>query len=146
MTEETKPDLTNPDLYHHWATDVLRYCDTDQQGHINNVAFTVFCETGRVKFLLDPKDKLNPPGTFFVIARMVLNFLREIMWPGEVRIGTATLTIGRSSFTLVHGLFVDGTCVGTSESVIVLADETTRKSTPLTEAIRQRLTEAMLRP
>ncbi len=33
------------------ACDTIRYCDTDRQGHVNNSAFAMFCETGRVNFL-----------------------------------------------------------------------------------------------
>lgn len=139
MTETTKPDLRNPGLYRHWARDTLRYCDTDKQGHINNIAFAVFCETGRVQFLLEPGQPLTPPGTFIVIARLALDFLGEIHWPGEVRIGTGIAAIGRSSFTLGQGIFVDDRCVGIADSVLVLADETSRRSTALPEAMRQRL-------
>lgn len=62
--------------------DKVRYADTDRQGHVNNAAFSSFCETGRVTFLFDPQRPLNPPGTVFVIARLVLDFRDEIRWPG----------------------------------------------------------------
>jgi len=146
MTDTTKPELKNPAIYGHWARDTLRYCDTDKQGHINNIAFAVFCETGRVQFLLEPGQPLIPAGTFIVIARLALDFLGEIHWPGEVRIGTGVISIGRSSFTLGQGIFVNDTCVGIADSVLVLADEASRRSTPLPEAMRQRLDAALLTP
>ena len=145
MTTMEKPDLKNPDIYRHWARDTLRYCDTDKQGHINNIAFAVFCETGRVQFLLEPGQPLTPAGTFIVIARLALDFLGEIHWPGEVRIGTGIMAIGRSSFTLGQGIFVGDTCVGIADSVLVLADEATRRSTPLPDAMRRRLIAGELR-
>ena len=146
MTDTTRPELKNPVIYGHWARDTLRYCDTDQQGHINNIAFAVFCETGRVQFLLEPGQPLTPAGTFIVIARLALDFLGEIHWPGEVRIGTGVMSIGRSSFTLGQGIFVNDTCVGIADSVLVLADEASRRSTPLPAAMRQRLGAALLTP
>jgi acyl-CoA thioester hydrolase len=139
MTGQPKLDLTNPALYRHWATDILRYCDTDAQGHINNIAFAVFCESGRTKLLLDVGDLLHGDDTFLAIAKLTLNFVAEVNWPGEVRTGTAVLALGRSSMTLVQGLFCGDKCFGTSESVIVLADAASRKSTPIPEVARQGL-------
>ncbi len=145
MSEATKTDLTDRRLFPLWTTDVLRYCDTDRQGHVNNAVFATFCESGRVKALLNPEAPLAPPGCAFVIARLALDFLGEIRWPGEVEIGTTVLEIGRSSVTLGQGLFVGRRCVATAESVIVLTDETTRRSTPLPDPARARLAEAMAR-
>jgi acyl-CoA thioester hydrolase len=56
-----------------------------------------------------------------------------------VEIGTVLRAIGRSSFTLAHGIFKDGACCATAEVVMVLFDETTRRSAPLTQALRDRL-------
>lgn len=144
MSADDKPDLRAPRLYRHWSRDTLRYCDTDKQGHINNIAFAVFCETGRVQFLLEPGEPLTPPGTFIVIARLALDFLGEIHWPGEVRIGTGVASVGRSSFALGQGIFVEDRCVGIADSVLVLADEATRRSTPLPESMRRRLEAGLL--
>ncbi|WP_242442971.1 thioesterase family protein [Magnetospirillum sp. 15-1] len=139
MPHAAKPDLKDPAIYPHWSRETLRYCDTDKQGHINNVAFSVFCETGRTQLLLEPGRPLTPPGTFIVIARLVLDFIGEIHWPGEVRIGTGVTRIGRTSFHLGQGVFVEDRCVAIADSVLVLADEATRRSTPLTDDLRSRL-------
>jgi acyl-CoA thioester hydrolase len=44
-----KPDLAKIDFHSHWARDVLRYADTDRQGHVNNAVFATFLESGRVR-------------------------------------------------------------------------------------------------
>ena len=31
-----------------WTEDVLRFADTDANGHVNNTLFSVLCESGRV--------------------------------------------------------------------------------------------------
>ncbi|WP_394822742.1 acyl-CoA thioesterase [Pendulispora albinea] len=111
--------------------DTIRYGDTDRQGHVNNAAFATFCETGRVAFLHLTEQSLAHPGTSFVIARLVLDFRAEITWPGTVDIGTRLTKVGRSSMTLEQGLFQNGRCAATSESIVVLVDDATRKSTPL---------------
>lgn len=137
----TQCDLTDRRLYLQWSRDVLRYGDTDRQGHVNNAVFATFCETGRAAFLYDP---MAPIGTNFVIARLVLDFRSEVMWPGCVDIGTGVLSIGRSSFTLGQGLYVGEHCVATAEAVIVMIDDTTRRSTPLPETVRAKLAAKMI--
>ena len=142
MSDSAKPDLTDGDLYPLWTADVLRYADTDRQGHVNNAVFSTFFETGRVRLLLDPAQPLAPDGCAFVIARITIDFRGEILWPGEVRIGTAITSTGRSSFVLAQGLFVDERCVATAESTIVLTDQSTRRSTALPDWVQERLKAA----
>ena len=121
------------------TSDKVRYADTDRQGHVNNAAFAMFLETGRVEILYDPRGPLAKPGCAFVIAKLVLAFRSEINWPGVVQIGTRVARIGRSSISLEQALFQDGRCVATAETVIVQMDETTRQGQPLSAAAVERL-------
>lgn len=146
MTNAIEPDLTDRGVFRAWTTEKLRYCDTDRQGHINNSVFAQLCEAGRVAFLYDPDSPVAPPGTAFVIARLVLDYRKELNWPGTVDVGTAVSAIGNSSFRLVQGLFGGEGCAATSEAVIVLMDEATRRSTPLPADLRDRLAAVMLVP
>ena len=131
-------DLTL-DQYPLKASDKLRYGDTDRQGHVNNAVFATLFETGRVELLLNDKEPLKEPGTSFVVARLTINFVNEINWPGEVQIGTRVAKVGRSSVTVEQALFQNARCVATGESVIVLTDTTTRRSTPLSDSAVARL-------
>ena len=124
--------------------DKVRYADTDRQGHVNNAAFATFCETGRVEFLFDPEQPLYPPGAAFVIARLALDLRAEVRWPGTVDIGTRVEHIGRSSVTLKQALFQGDRLVATAETVIVLMDEETRRSTPLPPATVDMLKKLMV--
>lgn len=124
--------------------DKVRYADTDRQGHVNNAAFATFLETGRVEFLYNPESPLAAEGAAFVIVNLNLNLLAEINWPGRVEIGTAVTKIGRSSVSLVQGLFQDGRCVATAATVIVQMNEQTRKSQPLTDSAKAFLSRHQL--
>ncbi|HYH19502.1 MAG TPA: thioesterase family protein [Azospirillum sp.] len=139
MPDVTERPLADRARFKAWTTEKLRYCDTDRQGHINNAVFAEMLEAGRVHFLFEPGAPTAPPGCAFVIARMELDFLGEMNWPGTVDVGTAVLSIGRSSFRLGQGIFFNGACVGTAEAVIVLMDEATRRSAPLPDDFRARL-------
>lgn len=139
MTTTTPDDLKSADFHLHWTKDIVRYADTDRQGHVNNAVFATFFESGRVAILYAPDAPLAPDGGSFVIVHLSLDFLAEIRWPSEVSIGTTVLAIGRSSLTLGQGLFVDQQCVATAETVIVLTDNATRKSRPLPDHARAAL-------
>ena len=136
---------TNPDEFESLEAfvlrtgDKLRYGDTDRQGHVNNAVFATFLETGRVELLYN--EALADLGAAFVIARLELDFLAEVNWPGEVEIGTAVLDVGRSSFKLFQKVFQDGKPVAQAGTVIVQMSESTRKSQPLSERARERLQE-----
>jgi acyl-CoA thioester hydrolase len=54
------------------------------------------------------------------------------------------LAVGRSSLTVAQGLFVGDACAATAETVIVMTDVATRRSTPLPEDLRARLTDLSL--
>lgn len=125
--------------------DKIRYADTDRQGHVNNATFSTFLETGRVEFLYDPENPLTSENGSFVIANLSLNLLSEIRWPGQVDIGTGVTKVGNSSLCLFQGLFQNGVCVATAETVIVQMNEETRKSQPLDESTKAFLTQHLLK-
>ncbi|MCE7027349.1 acyl-CoA thioesterase [Jiella avicenniae] len=132
MTEPTLDDFAFK------TRDKLRYGDTDRLGHVNNAVFSTFFETGRVE-LLHVGEAPPPPGTAFVLARITIDFRREVNWPGEVVIGTGVERIGTSSIRLRQALFQNERLCASAETVIVLMDEATRKSTPLPQETRERL-------
>ncbi len=129
--------------YPFWATDTIRYCDTDRQGHVNNAIFAQFLETGRVHLLLDPDRSLIEPGANIVIVRLVLDFKAEIKWPGEVRVGTRVASVGRSSMTLQQEIFQGDRSAAMAESVIVQVDATSGKSRPFSATMTARVASLM---
>jgi acyl-CoA thioester hydrolase len=127
------------------TTDKVRYADTDRQGHVNNALFAAFLETGRVEILYDPNQPLAADGAEFVIARLSLDFRREIQWPGSVAVGTGVREIGRSSVTFEQAIYQDGRCVADAEAVIVQIDGQSRKPRPLTDATKAKLETLRIR-
>ena len=110
------------------TTEKLRFADTDRNGHITNSVFAVCCQNARMELLCDPGKVPIPDNTQFVTARLLLEFLAEMHWPGTVAVGTRVERIGRSSITLMQGLFMDKRCIAFAESVVVLTDRTSRRS------------------
>lgn len=128
-----------------WVEDVLRFGDTDANGHINNAVFAVFCESGRVNILRDKLRAVQEAGGFFSIARLVIEFRAELHYPGRVRCGTWVSAMGRTSVTFGQVLLDgSGRLAGTSEAVTVAMDGTTRRPMPLAPETRA-LIEPMIR-
>ena len=116
------------------AVDKLRYSDTDRQGHVNNAVFATFLETGRVELLQNQASPLGDDGCSFVLAHLSVDFRSEILWPGEVVVGTRVSKVGSSSVRMQQAIFQGDRCVATGETVVVQVDETTKQSRPLTTA------------
>ncbi|MGO1692485.1 MAG: acyl-CoA thioesterase [Marinobacter sp.] len=119
------------------AYDKLRYADTDRQGHVNNAVFSTFIETGRVELIYDPEAPLTSPHTSFVIVNLNLQLRAEIRWPGTVDIGTAVTRVGNTSMQLYQGIFQNGACCATAETVIVCIDDNTQRPTKLPDTARK---------
>ncbi|MES9878744.1 MAG: thioesterase family protein [Candidatus Sedimenticola sp. 1PA] len=143
MQADGKQNLTLRD-YPFQTFDKVRYADTDRQGHVNNAVFSTYLETGRVEFLYDPENPLTSENASFVIANLNLQLISEIKWPGRIDIGTGVIKVGNSSLSLYQGVFQEGFCVATAETVIVQMHEDTRKSHPLSDKVRGFLVQHLL--
>jgi acyl-CoA thioester hydrolase len=136
------PDLADVGLYHHWADDVVRFCDTDQAGHVNNVAIAAYVETGRLLFdrqvIEAVAEGLEGEEFRAILANLTVNYLAESFWPGTVRVGTRLIRIGSSSLTTAHGVFrEDGRCIATATCVLV--NRSGGRSAPMGPVTRERL-------
>ncbi|MBB4313888.1 acyl-CoA thioesterase [Roseospira marina] len=131
--------------YRYWTRDIVRFQDLDRLGHVNNVSFAVYLESGRVDFL----ETLNPGSTAgsgigWVIARLVLDFVAEARYPADVDIGSRVLHIGRTSCVIGQGLFIGDRCFGAAENVCVWADTGAGRSRPMPEPVRAALADYLV--
>ena len=136
IAEDRLGRLADPGAFRCWAEDRLRFGDMDSQGHVNNAVYATFCESGRIALRNAPGHPPLPPGSGMVVVRFLINYIAELRWPGIVRTGTSLLAIGRSSLTMVHGVFRDDSVIATAESVTVLFDQATRRPRPLPDPVR----------
>lgn len=133
--------------YAHWTTVSIRYCDQDPVGHVNNVAMAAFLEQARVALVYPLLKSLGGPHLQIVVARLVIDYLKELSFPGNVEIGSRIGHLGGKSFTIRHAVFKAGDedCAATGESVVVFFDPAKRTSTrpppPVREALEQIMRE-----
>jgi acyl-CoA thioester hydrolase len=125
--------------------DVVRYRDMDRQQHVNNAVFATYFESGRVGLIYDKENGLQVAGATSVVARLEIDFLGELHWPGTVEIGTAVEEIGNRSFRFVAGVFHQDACAAVARTTMVLIDRDTRRSRALPPELIARLKELMLR-
>jgi acyl-CoA thioester hydrolase len=125
--------------------DIIRFADMDRQGHVNNAVYPTYFETGRVGVIYDPENGLQVEGCTTVLARLEIDFLKELRWPGNVEVGTAVVEIGRSSYVFSQAIFHDGGCAARSRATMVLIDRATRKAQALPPDLIARLQRLRLR-
>jgi acyl-CoA thioester hydrolase len=123
MAVESSPglDLRHRRSFRHWTQVPIRYNDLDTLGHVNNTATGVFLEQARCQLLYPLIGDHRKSEIDLVVARIVIEYLREVTYPGVIEVGTVVTAIGNKSFQLAHGLFKAGSddCVSTGEGVLV---------------------------
>jgi acyl-CoA thioester hydrolase len=119
----------------------MRFCDTDALGHVNNVSFAAYAETGRVDFL----RRLGKAVTSLILANVTIDYRRQISFGESLRIDSWVASLGRSSIVLGQTLWANEERAADIKSVAVHFDYRTGKPMALTPEIRAEL-EAMLHP
>ena len=139
ITEEQNDqvDLTSTGTYTHWITETIRFADLDTLGHVNNVAFSTYYESGRVRYMSDLDTPVEPRPFVWMAVKLCIVFKAQMNWPGTVDIGSGVIHMGRTSMVIGAGLFVDGNCTSTSECVMVYVNSETSKAAEIPASIRQ---------
>lgn len=112
-------DLASRSTYRHWSRDKVRWGDQDGARHINNVAYAEYLENARTELIIERFLAQKAKGESFLVRRVTIEYLGVGAYPGTVEVGTCVLDVGESSFTVGQGIFLDGRCVATGETVHV---------------------------
>jgi acyl-CoA thioester hydrolase len=145
--------MTTPDgpprqraAYSHWTRLALRYGDLDTLGHVNHAAVAVLLEQVRCELIYPLIKEKGPHGALdMVVARLVIDYLAELSWPGAVEIGTRVGRLGNRSFRLDHAMFDAGAVSpgAVAEITLVCFDLEARRSAPPPPRLRAAL-EALM--
>ena len=128
--------------YRFWTEEKLRNADTDLNGHVNNAVMSSLYEAGRIEVLDAPAIAAIRAATRIVVAKTLVNFRKELFYPGKVMVGTRIARVGRSSMEFEQAIFATNGEVSTAEAACVLLDRETRKPTPVPDEMRAYLTGA----
>jgi acyl-CoA thioester hydrolase len=113
------------------TTHRLRFNDTDRLGHVNNAVFAVMLEQGRSELAVLAGLPVESTGQALVIVRLELDFLREMAWPGDVRIESEVVRLGGRSFTVQQRLIHRGELCARAETVLVMLDRAEGRAVPI---------------
>ena len=139
------PNVTEKESYTFWWTENIRWGDQDGMGHVNNVQFARYIESSRIPFLRDLVIGSNREPAYFILARLEVDYLTEMHFPGSVLIGTNVMEVGNTSVTLSHGLFKDNLCTGKGKSIVVHIDSSNRRPKAIPHYLRGQLLERRAR-
>ena len=135
------PDLRSRASFRNFTRIAIRYADLDPIGHVNNTAMPMFFEEARCS-LIYPVLQANGRGDLdLVLVRTIIDYVKELSYPGAVEVGSRVHRVGTKSLHMVHGVFdaATGACAGTGECILVIFSRQTRTSVAPPEELRQRL-------
>lgn len=133
------PAASDESSYRMWVDERVRFADLDLMGHVNNKAYMTYAESGRVGFLLKTGMWVQGAARQNVVARQEIDYLNELHFPAEIRIGVRVLAIGRSSYTIGLGIFGPRGCVASVVTVMVRIDAATHAKLALDDEEKARL-------
>jgi acyl-CoA thioester hydrolase len=113
----------------------VRFGDTDMFGHVNNAAFATYAELGRLRFLAS----LGYPPGGLILARIALDFRRQLRYGGDGEMETRVADIGTTSLTLDQRLVADGEVACEASSVVVFFDYGQGRPVPVPDRLRREL-------
>jgi acyl-CoA thioester hydrolase len=77
-------------------------------------------------------------GANLAVVRLLIDFRRELYFPGRVEIGTVVTAIGTTSFNVRQAVFESGapSCVASAEATCVLLHPDSGRPHPVAPALR----------
>ncbi|MCI0570043.1 MAG: acyl-CoA thioesterase [Myxococcaceae bacterium] len=120
----------------------LHWGDMDAFGHVNNARYLTYFESSRLAYL----DRLGlfvrglPEGVNVILAHASADYLRPLVYPEELVVGTRVVKLGTTSITLAHEVRgSDGTLYARGTSVVVTVRYPAVEKVPVPEAVRRKV-------
>lgn len=139
-------EIPNPDIFTNRLPIQLRFSDVDVVGHVNNIVYLQYYDTGKAAFMT---ELLGHPISWKEVDTVVANidcaFIAPILWGEKIEVLTTCTFIHDKSFRLLQMLrnSETGEVKSICESVMVSFDPHTQKAAPLSEEWRIKLSECI---
>ena len=131
-------DLPDDKTFVHESLTPIRWGDMDAMGHVNNAVYFRYMEIARIDWLQAIGAAPNPRGEGPVIVNAFCNFLRQVSYPGELRLRHYAGRPGRSSldtYITIERSDEPGVLQATGGATLVWFDAQAQKSAPLPERL-----------
>ena len=129
-----------------WWPVTVRWGDMDAMGHVNNVVYLQYLESGRVAYF-EAKGwnsvNIGPDRQGPVVVSQTFNYRRQLHYPADIEVGVSCTDVRGRSFVLSYGLFRKGSdeLIGDGSTVLVWLDGATGEAVELPPEIRACLTQ-----
>jgi acyl-CoA thioester hydrolase len=123
----------------HAVTVPIRWGDMDAMAHVNNTIYFRYCEIARLDWMFKVGAGVDPAGQGPIVINAFCNFLRQLEFPGEVRVTVYVAKPGRSSFESYHTMErtdEPGVIYAEGGARIVWTDYPAKKSAPMPASFR----------
>jgi acyl-CoA thioester hydrolase len=111
----------------------LRFCDTDLIGHINNVSFAAYAESGRIALF----RHYGYRGSDLILVHLGIDFRAQLQLDDKCVIKSWVERVGNSSVTIRQEVMANDKVAAEIKSVVVTFDYETDEPKPVPEALRE---------
>jgi acyl-CoA thioester hydrolase len=119
--------------------------EMDSYGHVNNVVYIRYLESGRVEYMrrLDWLRLQRETGVGPILAAISCRFRKALVYPDTVDVGTRITSIGDDRVTMEHRIVSRslGVVAAEGQGTVVSFDYNKQTKAPLPEEIRRRIAE-----
>jgi acyl-CoA thioesterase FadM len=142
--------LSLPDNFHFTAEIAVRITDINYGGHLGNDSFLTLLHEARQQYLLAyGYEELSFEGTGLIMTDVVLEFKKEISYPGTIRISVTAADFDKLGFDLYYLLELltpEGAILaGKAKTGMLCFDYGLRKKVAVPDAAVQKLSNPPLR-
>ena len=121
-----------------------RFYETDALGHINNTRLPAWFENARdpiFRFFTPDLDLKNWP---LILARMTVDFKKQLYLDAEVEVRSNISKIGNSSFSVHQEAWQNGVCAAIGVATMVHFDYRINNSVTIPDSIREKLQQHLV--
>tara|TARA_Y100001960_G_C14583377_1_gene781926 strand:+ start:613 stop:1014 length:402 start_codon:yes stop_codon:yes gene_type:complete len=122
----------NDYTFHHKTK--TRWKDLDAFQHINNAVFLSYFEDARIA--LFDRWNLQPNGKSLIVAKVVVNYYKQLLHPSDFLIGQKVSRIGNTSFDIQSTMFYNNDVISDALITCVCFDFDKQKKQPVYDLIK----------
>ncbi len=121
----------------------VQWGEQDSFGHVNNVVYMRWAESGRVDYLRHVRQfpELPPRGVGPILVSVKCDYRKALHYPDTVYVGSRVKRIGKSSFQMVHKIVSKrhGIVAAELDSTLILLDYARNAPVPLSREDREKI-------
>ncbi|WP_130804729.1 acyl-CoA thioesterase [Acinetobacter ihumii] len=147
-SESLKPLARTRDQFQFFLNIQTRWADNDIYGHVNNVTYYSYFDTAANSLLIQHAGfDIHHSPIIGLVVDSACSFFQELSFPEMIEVGVAIGKIGRSSLRYELAIFKQHHIQPSAQGhfVHVFVERETRKSTPISEDMKQLLTPYQLK-